>query len=109
MAYVYCHYKSGTNEVFYVGIGSIKRAYSKKGRNEWWKRIYNIASRTVHVIDSGLTSQEAKQLEIETIKKLKYNGFELCNLTNGGEGSNGYRHTEETKKLLIGMKELKDK
>ena len=94
---VYLHIRNDTNKPFYVGIGSIKRAYSKKGRNEWWKRICNITSRTVHIIYSGLTSQEAKQLEIETIKKLKYNGFELCNLTNGGDGRLGNKQPQSFK------------
>jgi hypothetical protein len=39
--------------------------------------------------DNGLTNQEAKELEIETIKKLKEKDFELCNLTDGGDGSSG--------------------
>lgn len=91
---VYLHIRNDTNKPFYVGIGSINRAYSKNGRSQWWKRIYNVASRTVYILYSGLTSQEAKQIEIETIKKLKENGFELCNLTDGGDGRLGSKQPQ---------------
>lgn len=42
MAYVYRHIRLDKNEPFYIGIGSdatYKRANTKKGRNEIWKRI----------------------------------------------------------------------
>lgn len=103
---VYLHIRNDTNKPFYVGIGSIKRAYSKNGRNQWWKRIYNITSRTVHILYDGLTSVEAKQLEIETIQKLKNKGFELCNLTNGGDGRLGSKQPksfiDNQRKFMIG-------
>ena len=103
---VYLHIRNDNNEPFYVGIGSIKRAYSKNGRSQWWKRIFNIASRSVYILYNGLTSQEAKQLEIETIKKLKDKNFELCNLTDGGDGRLGSKQPqsfiENHKKFMIG-------
>ena len=47
MYYVYEHYKKGTEEVFYVGIGNnigkqqYSRAKSKIKRNPHWKNINN--------------------------------------------------------------------
>lgn len=38
MHYVYAHYTSDTNELFYIGKGSKNRAWSTK-RNKYWKRI----------------------------------------------------------------------
>jgi len=103
---VYLHIRNDNNKPFYVGIGSVKRAYNKNGRSQWWKRIYNIASRTVHILYNGLTSQEAKQLEIETIKKLKNSNFELCNLTDGGDGRLGSKQPQSFidnhRKMMIG-------
>lgn len=103
---VYLHIRNDTNKPFYVGIGSIKRAYSKNGRSQWWKRIYNVASRSVHILYNGLTSIEAKQLEIDTIKKLKDKGFELCNLTDGGDGRLGSKQPQSfidnQKKFMAG-------
>lgn len=36
--YVYVHKKKTNGEVFYVGKGSGKRAWSAFGRNSLWKR-----------------------------------------------------------------------
>lgn len=33
---VYWHKKKRTNEIFYVGIGSLKRPYDKGFRSKWW-------------------------------------------------------------------------
>jgi group I intron endonuclease len=46
------------------------------------------------------TDDEAKQAEIYWIAKLKEFGVGLYNLTEGGEGAQGYRHSEETKEKL---------
>ncbi len=35
------------------------------------------------------------------IKFYRDNGHELCNHTDGGEGSSGYKHTEETKARMV--------
>ena len=39
--YVYVHKKKSNGEVFYVGKGSGKRAWSSFGRNEIWQRTAN--------------------------------------------------------------------
>ena len=39
--YVYVHRRNDTNEVFYVGKGKNRRAYSKTGRNQHWCNIAN--------------------------------------------------------------------
>ena len=53
------------------------------------------------VIAKGLTEEEAKWLEIELIREHdttnKNKGY---NITKGGEGTNGYKHTEETRKKI---------
>ena len=53
------------------------------------------------VIAKGLTEEEAKWLEIELIREHdttnKNKGY---NITKGGEGTNGYKHSEETKKKI---------
>ena len=53
------------------------------------------------VIARGLTEEEAKRLEIELIRELDTtNRDKGYNITKGGEGTNGYKHTEETRKNI---------
>ena len=53
------------------------------------------------VIARGLTEEEAKWLEVELIRELDTtNGEYGYNITKGGEGTNGLKHSEETRKKL---------
>lgn len=47
-----------------------------------------------------VNKNEWKIFEKYYIKKYRENGNKLVNLTNGGEGSDGYRHTNEVKKEM---------
>jgi hypothetical protein len=102
MACVYGHIRKDTNEIFYIGIGKeIKRAYSKKYRNDHWNNIVNKSDYDVIIIKSDLSWDEACELEKYYIKKIgRYDLSEgnLVNKTEGGEGVNG--HSEELKKVL---------
>jgi hypothetical protein len=103
---VYLHSRKDNNNVFYVGIGSLERAYSKAGRNNWWTKIAKKVGFNVHVLCKNLTSQEAKLIEIALIRRYKNMGMELCNMTQGGDGRLGGTQSEEWKKnhsqLLMG-------
>ena len=46
------------------------------------------------------SKQEALDYEIYYISSLKIKGQKLYNLTNGGDGASGYRHTEKAKKIF---------
>jgi len=106
MAYVYCHYKSGTNEVFYVGIGSdnkFKRAYSINGRNKLWKKIVSKYKFDVEILSVNIGWKEACLKEIDLITKhgridLK-NGV-LCNMTSGGDGKANNVCSDKTRVLM---------
>lgn len=97
MAYVYAHIRQDKLEVFYIGIGltddlQYSRAYSKKNRNIHRKNIVNKSLYTVVILHKCLTEQEAKDKEIELIAmygRVNSGTGKLCNLTNGGDGSNG--------------------
>jgi len=103
--YVYKHIREDKNEPFYIGIGFVenyKRAYDSKGRSEFWNRISNKVLWHSEIIFDNLSEKEAKDKEIELIKfygKIK-NGGILCNITDGGDGTYGMRHTEETKLVI---------
>ncbi len=101
MAVVYQHIRKDTNEVFYIGIGKTeKRAYSKWGRNLFWKRITNFTTYTVEIIHENITWEEACGLEKFYIKKYGRKDLGtgiLCNKTDGGEGN--INPSDEIRKL----------
>lgn len=106
MAYVYRHIRLDKNEPFYIGIGSDKqfnRAYEKTRRSDFWKRIYGITEIKVEIMLYDISNEEAKLKEKEFIsiygRKNKGHGT-LCNLTDGGDGLNGYVFTNSHKKKL---------
>lgn len=83
--YVYIHYRLDSNTPFYVGKGKNRRAYDKRGRNSFWKRIVDKHGYRVEIKSQDLTEQEAFNLEINTIEELR-KIYTLANVTEGGEG-----------------------
>ena len=102
MPILYRHIRQDKNEPFYIGIGeSENRAYEIKGRTRAWK---NIAKKgyDVEVLFNDLSWEEVCEKEIEFIalygRRDKKAGT-LVNMTDGGEGTVGYRHTVKTKEI----------
>lgn len=99
MACVYRHIRLDTRKPFYIGIGvTPTRAYSKKGRNKHWHNIVDKHGYDVQILLEDLSYEEAKLKEIEFISLYGRHNISnglLCNLTDGGDGSLGYKPTEE--------------
>ena len=92
--YVYLHRKATTGEVFYVGKGYGKRAWSLR-RGLKWQSIVAKHGFVVEIAQFGLQEWAAFELEISLIA---YYGREnLCNLTDGGEGMSGFKYSDEFK------------
>jgi hypothetical protein len=105
---VYRHIRLDTNEVFYIGIGSDKnRPFSKFSRNKYWRHITNLTEWKSQILFSNLSREDAESKEIEFIelygRKDLFKGT-LCNLTNGGTGGLGLKHTDLTKSKMKGRK-----
>lgn len=100
MYVVYSHTRLDTNTIFYIGLGKTKkRAYNKVNRSNHWKRIVNKHGYKVSIIKEFTNYEKASLYEIELISyygKLCDNTGCLINITNGGEGTLGYKHTYET-------------
>ena len=94
--YVYLHRRKTDNKVFYVGKGKGKRAYSKHGRSNWWKRTVEKHGFVVEVVFSALSEEDAFQCEKDTILEFRYFDHPLVNLTDGGEGMSGHKPSSET-------------
>lgn len=90
--YVYEHWRTDTNQCFYVGKGCGMRAFEKKkNRNEHYIRIANKLHSNGHeirivIIKDNLSENDAFLMEIERIAYWREAGVSLCNLTRGGDG-----------------------
>lgn len=96
---VYFHRRPDTGDVFYVGIGSKARPRTFANRNPKWKSIVaKYGSPDVEIVSTGLTLSEAAEIEKAWIGHF---GLEnLANLTPGGDGVLGSKHTEEHKRKI---------
>ena len=104
--YLYRHLKPN-GEVFYIGIGktkNFKRAFEKQHRSNWWTSIIKkYPDYEVQILKTGLTKEEACELEtilISWYKRADCCGGTLVNMTDGGEGTSGKTCTDETRKKL---------
>lgn len=93
----YSHHKpDGT--LFYIGKGSVKRAHAKDNRNPHWKNIVaKHGSYKVEILANWPTEAEAFEHEKFLISCFRDLGFSLANITNGGDGVAGHKHSAESK------------
>ena len=101
--YVYLHRKASNGEVFYVGKGCGRRAWSRNGRSDWWKHIVAKHGLMVDVVIDGLQEWYAFEYEAELISLYgrKSDGYGcLINLSDGGEGASGVVRTIETRRKM---------
>lgn len=109
---IYVLWHTTEDNIFYVGCTShsIENRFKKHVKdalrgetknthknNTIRKYIDNIGYR---LIDVAPTFKEMLKLEIGWIAAYKEAGFKLTNMTDGGEGSLGRKHTEASKRLI---------
>lgn len=101
MFYVYEHIRPDTGMVFYVGKGSGYRLNSKSDRNRHWHHIVGKANGFSSKIIFESNDEELVLLvEVERIDQLRKLGYKLCNITDGGQGISGLKHSEESKRKM---------
>ena len=87
---LYAHRKETDGSIFYVGIGTEKRPYTNKSRNDYWHNTVNKYGYYVDVLSKELSIEDALELEefviCELGRKDLGNG-NLVNLNNGGKGN----------------------
>jgi len=97
--YIYFHINPLKNEIFYVGKGKGKRAYSHTGRSLYWRNITKKYGYIVDITEDGLTEQEAFDREVFYINKIGRKDLglgSLVNMTDGGDGPSGVIRSQET-------------
>lgn len=113
---VYLHKKMSDDSVFYVGMGSLKRAYCKQ-RNDWWNNVVKKHGYYVEIFKDGLSSEEAWEIEVELIEKygrIDLKNGQLINMTIGGITVEGLSRSSSNKKskslkAVTRSKEWRDK
>lgn len=100
MYYVYQHIREDLNEIFYIGLGTLKkgkgtfkhkhyRAYETTNRSKYWYNIVNKTKYKIEIIFETTDKEEAQNKEIELInlygRKITGEGS-LCNIEIGGKG-----------------------
>lgn len=101
--YIYGHFKKGTSELFYIGQGINRRAWSKDKRSSFWLKTVKKYGYDIKILYSNLTKLEANEIEISLIKKhgrKNINTGVLVNMTDGGEGTIGVKYTEERREKV---------
>ncbi|TXH10235.1 MAG: hypothetical protein E6R03_15705 [Hyphomicrobiaceae bacterium] len=96
--YVYVHRRVSDGRVFYVGKGKGYRHSTTAGRNKYWHRVAKKHGWFWEKPYENLTEACAHSIEKMLIYALRP---QLTNVTDGGEGVSGLRHTEETKRKMV--------
>jgi len=102
--YVYCWFNVRTLEIFYVGLGTGNRRYQTKKRNDLFKEYYEGNECEVLLLNTGLSEDEGVQLEKDLIKAIN----PCCNMTKGGERTNGRKISESLKGRLFSNQHKKN-
>ena len=102
---VYVHARpdsSSVHGIFYVGKGSKARSFRLNKRNAYHTNIINKHGKDSILIGAFQCSNEDTAFDLERglIKCLRRSGVRLANMTDGGEGFTGGRHTEVSKSLI---------
>jgi hypothetical protein len=96
----YAHY-TPSGALFYIGKGSEFRSTTKKNRNKKWHEVVSKSGGFKPVILAKWSlEQEALDHEKFLIETFRMMGHGIVNITSGGQGVSGLKHTEQIKKSL---------
>jgi len=112
MAYVYMLIDGRNNKPFYIGKGKDERCnyhvkeakYYPERKSKKLNKIRSILNDGFEIkikkIEDDVTDEDALDFECLVISELRDIGFDLTNVTEGGDGASGYKHTEQHKNRM---------
>jgi len=96
--YIYEHLRNDTKIPFYIGKGNGKRAFKTINRNALWHKVVAESNGFfVNILINDIDEELALLAEREAIDVYKKRNISLVNLTSGGQGVSGLKHSEQTK------------
>lgn len=103
--YVYQYRDPITKSIRYIGKGKGNRYLPNSHNHGYCGNWINSLKKQgmkpiIEFPEKDLTEKEAFALERKLIKRAKEEGHPLTNLTDGGEGLSGFKHSEESKKKM---------
>lgn len=111
-AYVYTLTDPRNGMPFYVGKGHGKRCsahldeakYYVKHKSKKLNKIRKLISLgmtpIIKKIEENVSDKQALEFEMFVIAEMRESGIVLTNMTDGGDGAQGYQHTEEYKQKM---------
>jgi group I intron endonuclease len=73
---------------------------SKTHKSFWIRKLLRDGIKPVMVILEVVKKTNWRQSEVRWIRRFRSRGFDLVNSTDGGDGSTGFKHTDETRKKI---------
>ena len=102
--YIYAHYRPNDDVPFYIGKGHESRAWWKHARNNHWKNVVKKnGGFEVKLLLENLTEQTSLCMEamyINAYGRADLGNGPLVNMTDGGEGTSGRKHTEKAIRIM---------
>lgn len=96
----YAHY-TPSGRLFYIGKGSEFRSTTRKNRNEKWHDVVSSEGGfKAEILSRWASEQEALDHEKFLIETFRMMGHDIANITSGGQGVSGFKHSHETKESL---------
>jgi len=95
---VYIHRRLSDDKIFYVGKGVKRRPFSRSNRNMHWINTVNKYGYKVEIIKNWSFNECCLTYEKILIHIIGRNN--LCNLTSGGEGTPGIKHSKEFGEMI---------
>ncbi len=95
--YVYGHYRKSDGVIFYIGKGNGARHGTASGRNSFWHRVANKHGWTSKILTQLMPEACALSFEMALIASRRE---ALVNITLGGEGVSGLKHTEKARRKM---------
>lgn len=98
--YTYMHIRQTDNKIFYIGKGSGSRAFNSSPRGVIWRNVANKHGFCTEILMRFENEKDCFEHEKFLISCFQDMGESLVNQTRGGEGSSGFKLTNETKKKI---------